>query len=149
MLVNINYKGHINESVDHLEFSYSSPRQCVIKTKRFSLILFPNGKCRLMGCKEPLTNCIEFVENLIIFVDCIQSITVTHNLGQYMNLYQLAKRMDCWFEPEIFPALRVQEFNPLCVNVFASGKIVILGLKTLDFHEYVNEITLKILSNIQ
>ena len=44
------------------------------------------------------------------------------------------------FEPELFPALRYNKYNPLCVNIFSSGKIVILGLKNLNFKSMVNAI---------
>ena len=44
------------------------------------------------------------------------------------------------FEPELFPALRYIKYNPLCVNIFSSGKVVILGLKTLDFKSITSAI---------
>ena len=44
------------------------------------------------------------------------------------------------YEPELFPALRYKKYNPLCVNIFASGKIVILGIRSLDYQATVAEI---------
>lgn len=48
--------------------------------------------------------------------------------------------MKCSYEPELFPALRMTEFNPMCVNVFSSGKIVIMGLKTISYCDFVNDV---------
>ena len=44
------------------------------------------------------------------------------------------------YEPELFPALRLTTFDPLCVNVFMSGKCVILGLKHLNYVKHVNRV---------
>ena len=59
--------------------------------------------------------------------------SMTFNLGHGVNLIKLSQILqhngDSFiFEPEIFPALRLTKFNPLCVNIFSSGKCVILGL---------------------
>jgi TATA-box binding protein (TBP) (component of TFIID and TFIIIB) len=48
------------------------------------------------------------------------------------------------FEPELFSALRYLKYNPLCVNIFSSGKIVMLGLKTLDYKHLVDDILIDI-----
>ena len=55
-----------------------------------------------------------------------------------INLQKLAEKTDCIYEPEIFQGLRLIKFNPLCVNIFHSGKLVITGLKTLNFYDDVN-----------
>ena len=52
-LSNINYKGCIAENLDTLQFSYK-PKQCVLKYPNFTIIIFPNVKCKIMGCKKPL-----------------------------------------------------------------------------------------------
>ena len=44
------------------------------------------------------------------------------------------------YEPELFSALRYKRYNPLCVNIFGSGKVVILGLRTLEFTSVLNDI---------
>lgn len=141
MLSNINYKGHTKENLDSLQFGYK-PKQCVLKYSNYTIIIFPSGKCRIMGCKQPLER-IELPFK--INVDGIQSVTVTHNLNVKINLQKLAAKTKCLYEPEIFPGLRLIQFNPLCVNVFHTGNIVITGLKTLDFHEKLNMIVSHIL----
>ena len=144
MLSNINYKGYTTESLD-LKFSYK-PKQCVLRYPEYTIIIFPNGKCRIMGCKKPLEN------NELPFKICvkeIQSVTVTASLEMKINLQKLSENSNCIYEPEIFPGLRLIVFNPLCVNIFHSGKIVITGLKTLNFYDDVNNIKTYVLHLIK
>lgn len=140
MISNINYKAHVVNfsSISHLLQFSKKPRQCVVKSF-YSVIIFESGKCRIMGCKKPI-NGIVYCEFLVIQIECIQSITVTSHLGQSINLYKLSNVLDCCFEPELFPALRINKYNPLCVNVFASGKIVIVGLKTFEYQKIIIDV---------
>jgi len=146
MLANINYKGYTTENLDGLQFSYR-PNQCVLKYPNYTIIMFQNGKCRIMGCKGPLREEEELPFKII--VEKIQSVTVTTTLGMTINLQKLAEKTNCMYEPEIFPGLRLIKFNPLCVNVFHSGKLVITGLKTLDFYDIVNIIKTHVLDLIK
>ena len=138
-LVNIIYKGQVVEDVRHLPFRAHSPRMYVVKHNDFKIIIFPNRKCRLMGCKKPITT----LDNLPyqITINKIQTITVTFDMNKSIDLYDLANNTNCRYEPELFPALRLLDYNPLCVNVFASGKVVILGIKHLNYNKHVNCIT--------
>ena len=148
MIVNINYRGHIHGTVEHLKFSKWKPQQCVIRLEKYSLIIFKNCKCRIMGCKQPIDKWkIDIAEYKIkLIVERIQSITVTCKLGlTSVNMYKLAVKMDSLYEPELFPAIRINMYRPLCVNVFGNGNIVILGLKSL---ETINETVNDIVSNI-
>ena len=70
----------------------------------------------------------------------MQSMSVVINLRLGINLYKLSKLINCWFEPELFPALRLNKYDPICVNVFSTGKIVILGLKNINYKVYVDNI---------
>jgi TATA-box binding protein (TBP) (component of TFIID and TFIIIB) len=147
MLVNINYKGKLLESTKDFKFSNWKPRQYIHKCKDYTLVIFQNGTCRIMGCKKKLD---ERTLPFRIKVERIQSVTVSENLNQSIHLNKLAENLksQCNFDPEIFPGLRMIAFNPLCVNVFASGKVVILGIKTLDYKDFVNQIMLNIISHI-
>ena len=49
------------------------------------------------------------------------------------------------FEPELFPALRILTYNPICVNVFATGKVVLLGLRSMDYDNFVQIVVENIL----
>ena len=143
MIRNINYKAHLANS-DLVKFKFTrvkAPYQIVIEIEKIGkLVLFPNGKCRLMGLKHPITadnsNHIPFK----LFALKIQSLTVTHNVGYNINLFKLARNMpyrDPMYESELFPALRLTKFNPICANVFSNGKIVILGLKQLIYQGFL------------
>ena len=86
-----------------------------------------------MGLREPLRGTERFPLEIVNLH--LQSATVVHSLTRgTINLLHLAyalPRSERLFEPELFPALRLLAFRPLCVNVFASGKVVILGLREL------------------
>jgi TATA-box binding protein (TBP) (component of TFIID and TFIIIB) len=139
MLANINYKGRVSsKDVANLEFPNKKPCQIVYKTKDFTIIIFKSGSCRIMGCREPIKSLDKLPFQILI--ERIQSITATTHLGKSINLYALCHATRCIFEPELFPAARVIEFNPLCVNVFSTGKIVVLGLKDLHFSDIFDKI---------
>lgn len=139
MISNINYRGKFQESVDQFKFNCGKPRQYVVKCPNCTLVIFQTGNCRIMGCKTEINfkKLPYKIQNL-----GIQSVTVTDNLHRSVHLYKLKEKLgiEAMFEPELFPGLRYEKYNPLCVNVFASGKIVILGLKTIKFHNIVEEI---------
>lgn len=144
MIVNINYKGHISPSdLAKLKISpnRSPPQQKVIDFDNGRLLVFSSGKCRLMGVRYPLES--DHVLPMMINDLQIQSITVVGDLGHDINLLTLAHRIPCnqrMFEPELFPALRLTKYKPLCVNVFASGKVVVLGLRELAYQEFLSQI---------
>lgn len=140
MIVNINYKGQLAPGeLAKIDFQtkIKPPVQKVLKTSfGGSMLVFPSGKFRLMGVKNPLTS----YENLPLLpaTMTLQSCTITGNYGDRIHLSTLANDLTsrrCTYEPELFPAARLLDFNPLCVNVFSTGKIVILGVKDLDGHE--------------
>ena len=81
---------------------------------------------------------------LKIRIERILSRTLVINYGQPINLYKFKNE---WFEPEIFPALTIKKFKPLNVNVFASGKIVVTGVKSVDCDRLVNDIITYIQTN--
>ena len=141
MIRNINYKGHVSHD-DLVKFNFikvKPPKQLIIPIDNVGKrLLFPSGKCRLMGLKKPFSEDMQLplkINNMEI-----QSITVTYNVGHRINLLKLAQLMSCServYEPELFPALRMTKFNPICVNVFSTGKVVILGLKSLLYHSFL------------
>ena len=145
-LVNINYKAIILDNTDTLIFNEWKPRQCVIKCPNYTLVIFPTGNCRVMGCKVPI-NSEYLTDPFNIKIERIQSITVVGKINESINLHKLSLKLQnrCMFEPEIFPALRILDYNPYCVNVFSTGKIMIIGIKKLDY----DKIVLRILKRIQ
>jgi TATA-box binding protein (TBP) (component of TFIID and TFIIIB) len=138
MLANVNYKARTHpRNVCHLPFRHLPP---VMYTETLpngsKIVIFPSGKCRIMGCKW-------FPVDLPygIQVKRMQSATVTLDLKRQFNLKRMSYLMkNCQYEPELFPALRLMDFKPLCVNLFASGKVTILGLRRLNYKHIVKRV---------
>lgn len=139
MLANINYRGTLLTSTKQFDFGTWKPRQFVYKCCEYTIIIFQSGKCRIMGCKKELNHSTLPFQ---IKVDGIQSLTICANLGQVVDLSKLSRKLgkECIYEPELFPGLRYTKYNPLCVNVFSTGKIVILGIKTMDYVDFVDSV---------
>ena len=146
-ITNINYKGCLDKHVlDTIDFSSckSPPFQRKFALNNGCMLLvFPSGKCRLMGFKIPIT--AEEISDLPFHINNlqIQSMSLVINLQRYINLYKLARNLprgSSMYEPELFPALRLCQFNPLCVNVFNSGKVVVLGVKELTNQNLIEQI---------
>lgn len=135
-IINRNYKGRVTSDISKLKFPIGKPPQLVFKKNYSTLIVFPTGNCRLMGRASQIPRFPVKFEIL-----GLQSQTLTLQLSSDVNLPALhalfAKTSK--YEPEIFPAVRLHEYNPLCVNVFSSGKVVILGLKE-DYCDIVIDI---------
>jgi len=142
---NINYKARVAPGqvkiVDFTKIDGYPPHQKIIKIANGAkMIIFPSGKCRIMGLKRALDFALPIrVTNLEL-----QSITAVYNLGQAVNLRKLATQVlprgSFVYEPELFPALRLTSFNPMCVNVFSTGKIVILGLRQFNCSDLIGQI---------
>lgn len=129
----INYKGLVvSSTLDMLTFRKTTPIQATFRTHQFTVIVFKNKVCRLMGVKKPLTQCDVDQANLPfkIKLGALQSSTWTLDFGLELNLSVLQKRIGGIYEPELFPALRLTRFNPMCINIFHSGKCVITGYKS-------------------
>jgi len=139
MISNINFKGFIsdNELLRNLDYGTYKPQQCIKRYEEYTIVIFKSGKCRIMGCKSEPQNLTFPIHNIEL-----QSITVTLDMCQSINLFKLSKilKNDCIYEPELFTALRVTRYNPLCVNVFATGKVVILGIKSIDYQYLLDTI---------
>jgi TATA-box binding protein (TBP) (component of TFIID and TFIIIB) len=146
MISNINYKAKASvEAISHLDYGIKKPQQYIQKCPKYKIIIFRSGNCRVMGCKKPLHDNEKFPFG--IKIQRIQSITISENIGSVVNLYKMARSMkhECLFEPELFTALRFTKYNPLCINVFATGKVMILGIKDLDYKKQI----MKIMSDIR
>ena len=141
-IVNINYKAQAAFKLSSEDFIGKKSPQMLIYTscdphQPCKLLVFQSGKCRIMGCKKTLVNPTKCFPTFPLKMITVQSITATLNLGRSLNLIRLSHqlpRKHCLFEAELFPALRLMssEFLPHCINVFASGKVVILGIHSLS-----------------
>ena len=133
-IVNTNYMGHVIQDIDHLNFR-PHPTMAVIKCEKGTLIVFKNKKCRLMGVKNPLLS----LDNLPvkIRIERVISRTIMIDYGKTINLYKFNHD---YYEPEIFPAVKLKKFAPINVNIFGSGKIIATGVKAKDCGKLVNNI---------
>jgi len=91
-----------------------------------------------MGCKQPIDpSTLPFnITNV-----SIQSITVTCDYGEPININALKKTTPNHYEPEMFPSLRLTCFNPICVNVFSSGKkffFYIISKRLIEMELYID-----------
>ena len=105
-----------------------------------TVIIFPSGAVRVMGL------CGEIEAMLVlyrIFADYhthvtipgslqLQTMTLCGKLSDEVNLYKLSQLIGSNAEFELFTGLRITKYNPLCVNVFASGAFVITGCKDIE-----------------
>lgn len=141
MIANINYKGVVTDNLDKFQFNrIGKPKQYIYRDLNFTILIFKTGNCRIMGCRKPLTDFTKLPFG--IEIKSLQSMTVTYNFNQSIHLFKLVDLLgsDCSYEPELFPALRYLSYNPLCVNIFHTGKMTILGIRTLDYKEILDKI---------
>ena len=139
IIANINYQGRV-VMCDKINFIFSpaTPCQCIIDCGGYKLIIFPSLKCRIMGVRlQPLDRKVLDFENFKVIIDKIQSVTWSGDLQTGpINLSKLYTRLGGWsycmYEPDLFSGARLKDFNPLCVNVFSSGKCVIMGRRSID-----------------
>ena len=145
MICNINYVARALEPVNHLPFQQLTPYMYAFKGDKCTLVVFRSGKCRVMGCKGPITTCDIESFPIKVLIKRIQSVTILFDMHRALQLTKLGNycyknSIAYMFEPELFPALRLYTFNPLCVNVFASGKSVILGVKHRRYRKLVTKV---------
>ena len=143
---NANFKGDFNKNINLIKLSQHilnsklclKPFQLVIKDPKGTLLLFSNGKFRIMGCIDeleasflPLSYIEKVYTNLSISFPSIilQSYTLKCDLGFHVNLEKMRINVPCIYEPELFPALRIKQYMPISVNIFATGKVIVCGLK--------------------
>jgi TATA-box binding protein (TBP) (component of TFIID and TFIIIB) len=104
--------------------------------------IFPSGKMISVGTKSEADafSELELTEKFLVEAGLItsvklkpqtQNLVISANLERIVNLERLAETPKVIYEPEQFPGL-IMHLNEPCkasVLIFASGKIVIVGLK--------------------
>jgi TATA-box binding protein (TBP) (component of TFIID and TFIIIB) len=154
-VVNVNYRGSLKNKVNLCQLNFPNsklhvkPRMLVIKDKMGTVIMFPSGKFRVMGCVDAVDAALLAMKHTLQIDDndfprvCSQSYTSRAKLGYSVNLYELCKQCSerTLYEPELFTAVRLCKYNPISVNVFATGCIVACGLKEPeDMYAIVKEV---------
>ena len=153
-IINVNYRGCMNASLDLCNFKKFLPNsklsmhpfQLTVKDEKGTMLFFRSGKFRLMGFKSDndfdayllvnkytrLLN-INYLPSLIL-----QSITVKAKFGHCLNLHLLSDLVkESILELELFPALTIYKYKPIKVNVFASGTIIMCGIKDFSFSNVI------------
>ena len=111
--------------------------------------IFPSGKMISVGTtseEKAISELAQTKEFLIekqliakakIFQTRIQNIVVTADFGTSIDLEELSKRNKMIYEPEQFPGaiLRIEELHKATILLFASGKVVITGLRSSKYIE--------------
>ena len=147
--------------LDDFDGSYSftrkyypqQPHMIKVNSPTWAFLLFPSGKYRLIF-KTDASN-VKFTLDFIIRVLLdnnnavapnnykLQSETFTLSLPFNVNL-QLYKEAnntsnsDLQYEPELFPALRLNWYPPVMINLFHTGKVVIMGRKARHYLDIIS-----------
>jgi len=127
--------------------SPSLPRQIIIRMSSYTILIFNSGQCRLMGriSLEPaqlVIQSLSFIYTRIIqpliqvsqtIVCTVDSLHVPINLYKFAHTYSPTNNGLVQFEAELFPALSLHMWPPLHVNVFSTGKVIILGCNACTY----------------
>ena len=66
----------------------------------------------------------------------LQTMTVTAQVENWQKAnfarFIRERGLKTYHDFEIFSALRITQFNPVCVNLFSSGKLVMCGVKSIE-----------------
>ena len=156
-VVNVNYRGKLKNPIDLKKINvpsskyHSLPSQLVIKDNKGTIILFSSGKFRVMGCIDELEATFlayKYIEQISSddYPDIsIQSFTSVTKLGYDVNLDKLAECENTLYTPELFAAVRVTKYNPVSVNVFRTGSVVVCGLKEPEhIHAILSDLSILI-----
>ena len=105
------------------------------------MILFKNGKVRLMGAKlrdidhaKEMLNCA-FPQYECDYI-CYQTHTVVGSLGmRKINLLKMSYKFPTvvTYEWELFPAVKLSLHPHIMVNLFHTGKLVCMGKRACDY----------------
>src|SRR3981189_289507 len=126
-------------NIKKVQYHQKQPEQLVIKfDDGCTMLIFKSGKFRIMGGKidELTAHCN------IISVTCkhhnnipeiiLQTMTLVYSYSHPIKLAKLSTLIKCYFNTECFPAVQITKFKPIHVNVFASGKVIICGIKDVE-----------------
>ena len=153
-VVNANFKGDygkpinlhkLHKRVVNSKLQYA-PFQLVIRDLKGTIIVFSNGKFRVMGCIDELeASFMPFAYlqkikrrpmNKFPLIT-LQSYTLKCNLGFKVDLPKLSAALltaevPYVYEPELFPALLLKKYKPISMNIFSTGTVMVCGIKNYD-----------------
>ncbi len=127
-----------------IKFCQTRPIQIVIRMCGYSLLIFSSGQCRLMG-RVSLSQAQHVIDSLNDIYYSVTSPLVQVSQTVVFKLDSLHLPIDLYkfvaeyktddkicFEPEIFPSISLHYWKPLHVNVFSTGKVIVLGCNALQ-----------------
>ena len=82
-----------------------------------------------------VTLCVQHELPIII----LQTMTAAYAYPFKIPLAKLSPLIECHYNPECFPAVQIRRYKPIHVNVFASGKVTITGLKEMERAREIQE----------
>ena len=139
-IVNVNYRGCVNTTLDLPGKHCKHPVQLVIKDPKCTLVIFRNGKFRLMGCKtdddiEAVGIAYKYFGHVPELI--LQSMTIKSQFHSRINLHKLSERIESQLELELFPALTITKYKPVKINVFACGTLIMCGIRDFQFSNLI------------
>ena len=141
----------MNESnyklIKECKFQTKQPQQLIVKFKDgCTLLFFTTGKFRVNAKRVSRARAIRRARIITRLKTIrtptmeLQTMTAVYTLPHKIILIKLADMLQdlkrkpvMHFEPEIFPAVQIIKYKPIHINVFASGSIVICGLKSRKY----------------
>src|SRR5438552_13016555 len=155
-VTNTNFRASLETKIDLQRFHqllpssklYIKPRQLVVKDDMGVLIFFSNGKMRIIGCNDNFDATMLAYKYIALVANetqeiPLQSMTVKVSTGKRINLTQLQQLITpSTLELELFPALMIQKYKPISVNMIATGNIIFCGVKKIEDVEHImNELS--------
>src|SRR5271156_3153558 len=123
------------EHVREARLQSKQPQQLIIRFNDGStMLVFKSGKFHVMGGKIDDLDAHFNICRITALLDqypviMIQTMTAIFTYPHQINLVLLALNLESYYDPESFPAVNVHIYKPIVANVFASGKVIITGLK--------------------
>ena len=162
LVVNRIYTGHSSE-LKHvkLECIYSRlktagynpclytarPFMIRLRCEKNTILIFSKGKIRLMGVGFDSVEHAEVICTNLLMVNSVQlqlvssTVRVRLPITNHINLITFARRysglISLIYEPEIFPAVQLTEWNGVNVNLFHTGSLIIMGRNAEILSDYI------------
>lgn len=135
-LVNCNYRGKLKRQEflekygKDIEIYKGRPTMLKYKNSGGTILVFSSGKFRAMG--RHMTEQWVYDLKITIYEILMQSMTLTHDLCFPINIAILETCYRQMYEPEFFTSKLIYHSNGVTLNVFGSGMVVLLGVRSLD-----------------
>lgn len=136
---------------DNCIYTKTIPMQIILKFPTCTMLLFNSGNLRIMG-KASYANasfilsCISFIySDITTSLSCVsqtvvfQVPTLLCPIPLYTFKNAFPNELAVQYEPELFTALSIKYWKPIHVNLFSTGKVVVLGKDALKYKSDIDE----------